>query len=297
MENITQNSIMSQNNECMHNFQKNILYKILKSTLDKFDNILPHLYFSSIFLGKDYIDDVKYNEKDNPEDFDKVYCKYIKGAAMRFSYPYGTIQHHEKNSILFEFIGYKFIMKENIIPFSMMTNTFGNTDEERIEKAKVKVKRSNGKIQNALLDISHGFEIQKEKNRILVRVNFYPDENEGDEPIHYTITEHSKNNKSIKIKNTYPNQVLNKGVSLSDFLKVNPDFKFHVSVPSPIAEYKKIYDNYISGNTDMEDMYDCLNLYYKLELQKYFQMVHEIFSEDIKNAFQYDIYSHNSMLL
>lgn len=275
---------MTQNNK------KNILYEKIKSTLERFDNILPLVYFSSIFLGRDYIDDVYYNEKDNPEDFDKVYCKYINGSTMRFSYPYGTIQLHEKNSILFEYIGFKFIMEQNIIPFTMMPKTFGATDEERIEKAKVKVKRSNGKIQHALLDISHGFEIKKEKNTIIVKVLFYSDEKEGEEPIHYTITEYSPNNKSIRIDHSYPNEVLNKGVSLSDFLEVNPGFKFHVSVPSPIEEHEKIYDKYIYGDNILEEKYDCLNLYYKYQLEAYFQNVHEIFTQEMKEIFQYDVY-------
>lgn len=288
MENHTQNSNMTQNIE-------NIISKILRPTLDKFDNIFLHLYFSSIFLGRDYIDDVTYNEKDNPEDFNNVYCNYINGSSMRFEYPYGTIQFHKKNMILFQYIGFKFIIEQNIIPFSMMPNTFGHTDEERIEMAKVKVKRSNGKIQNALLDISHGFEIQKEKNRILVKVLFYPDETKHDERIHYTIHECSPNNKNIKIDHTYPNEVLNKGVPLRDFLEVNPDFKFHVSVQNPLEEYKEIYDEYIYGDNILEEKYDCLNLYYKYQLEAYFQNVHEIFTEEMKEIFQYDVYSHTLM--
>jgi hypothetical protein len=264
--------------------------KRLKPILDRFDKVLPQIYFSSIKLGYDYIDKKTYSDEDNPQEYDKVYCKYITGSSMRFDYPYGTVQFHIKNSILYEYIGYKFITEEMIVPFTMMPTTFGTTDEERIENAKVKVKRSNGKIQNALIDITQGFEIQKEKNRIMVKLLFYPDEKEQDEPIHYTITNYSPNNNRINIDHTYPNEVLNKYVSLSDFLEVNPDFKFVVNVPNPIEEHKKIYNDYISGNADMEEMYDCLNRYYNFVLHKYFQMVNKYFSEDTKNAFQYTIY-------
>lgn len=264
--------------------------KRLKPILDRFDKVLPQIYFSSIKLGYDYIDEKTYSDEDNPQEYDKVYCKYITGSSMRFDYPYGTVQFHIKNSILYEYIGYKFITEEMIVPFTMMPTTFGTTDEERIENAKVKVKRSNGKIQNALIDITQGFEIQKEKNRIMVKLLFYPDEKEQDEPIHYTITNYSPNNNRINIDHTYPNEVLNKYVSLSDFLEVNPDFKFVVNVPNPIEEHKKIYNDYISGNADMEEMYDCLNRYYNFVLHKYFQMVNKYFSEDTKNAFQYTIY-------
>ena len=128
--------------------------KRLKPILDRFDKVLPQIYFSSIKLGYDYIDEKTYSDEDNPQEYDKVYCKYITGSSMRFDYPYGTVQFHIKNSILYEYIGYKFITEEMIVPFTMMPTTFGTTDEERIENAKVKVKRSNGKIQNALIDIT-----------------------------------------------------------------------------------------------------------------------------------------------
>lgn len=273
-----------------------ILSAFLSSTNEMISDSIARIYFSSILLGHDYFDNITYSKDEFPDDYDKVYCNYIKGSTMRFNYPYGTLQFHEKNSILFEYTGFKFIMEENIIPFSMMPNTFGTTDEEQIEKAKVKVKRSDGTIQNALLDINDGLVIQKEKNRILVKVQFYLNENEDDEPIHYTIHEYGPNNKSIRINFTKSqNKIMNKYVDLDSFLEVNSDFKFYVSVSNPLTEHEKIYDDYICDNTNMEDMYDCLNLYYKFELQKYFQMVHEICYEDTKNAFQYDIYSHNPM--
>ena len=273
-----------------------ILSAFLSSTNEKITYSIAHLYFSSILLGHDYFDNITYSKDENPDDYNKVYCNRIKGYTMRFYYPYGTLQIHEKNLILFEYAGYKFIINESIIPFIMMPNTFGTTDEEQIEKAKVKVKRSDGTIQNALLDINDGLVIQEETNKILVKVLFYLNEKEGDEPIHYTVHEYEPNNKSIRINFTKSqNEIMHKYVDLDSFLEVNPDFKFHVSVSNPLTEHKKIYDEYICDNTDMKDMYDCLNLYYKFELQKYFQMVHDMFSEDTKSAFQYDIYSHNPM--
>jgi hypothetical protein len=286
MENTTgqkQFSTMYIDDEC---YNKN-----LKTMLTRFDKVLPQIYFASIKLGHDYIDGTTYLDEDNPHEYNNVYCKCIAGSSMRFNFPYGTVQFHIKNSILYEYIGYKFIINEVIIPFTMMPNTFGTTDEERIEKSKVKVKRSNGKIQNALIDFTQGFEIQKEKNRIMVKLLFYPDEKEQDEPIHYTITNYSPNNNRINIDHTYPNEVLNKYVSLSDFLEVNPDFKFIVDVPNPHEEYKNIYDDYIAGNASMENMYESLNLYYKFKLQDYFQSVHDIFTRETKHAFQYNIYS------
>ena len=255
----------------------------LEKTNENLRKTLGHLYFSSIRLGRDYFDETIY-EKEDIVNFDKVYYKFILGAAMKFDRPYGSIQFHEKNSILFDYAGFRFIIDETIIPFSLMTNTFGLSDEERIEKAKVKIRRSNGTIQDGLLDINDGLHVQFEKNRILIKVMFLEDENK---PINYTITTRSDNSKYISINDNI--NILNKGVDLNDFIVINPDFKFNIIVESPLITNKQIYNEYILGDEYNENIYNGLNTYYKYELEKYFKKCSEQITN--KNAFKYQVYT------
>jgi len=257
----------------------------LEKTNEKISKTLGHLYFSSIMLGRDYFDETIY-EKEDVVNFDRVYYKYILGAAMKFNRPYGSIQFHEKNSILFDYAGFRFIMDESIIPFSLMTKTFGHSDEERIKKAKVKIRRSSGKIQDGLLDINNGLHVQFEKNRILIKVMFFEDEKK---PINYTITKSNDITNFITVNDN--NKILNKGLDLDEFIKINPNFKFIINVESPLTCNKQIYNEFILGDEYSENIYNCLNTYYKYELEKYFKTCVNRFDDVVMESLTYEVYS------
>ena len=267
-----------------------VLSQIVEPSLERIKSAIPSLFFSSIRVGYDQFDETFYVQ--GGEEFENMRIGFIKGHSVLFEYPYGTLQYHKKNSILFDYTGFQFIMNEKIIPFSMMTN-FGNTTDEKFENAKVKVKRSSGKIQNALIDLSNGIIVKNDNKQILIKLCFFMNEKDDEEPIHYRkCGDLGAENGIIDNVNGVP--VASKVIPLDEFFELNPDFKFEINVEDPHTEHEEVYKNYIEGNEEKENIYDCLNLYYKFKLQEYFYMCQSQLNYFDAKKFSFKIYSHSS---
>lgn len=271
-----------------------VLCSIVKPTLESIQDAVSTLYYSSRMIGRDTFDGEIYKRDDETGEIEDFFHGFVKGHSVIFNYPYGTVQFHEKNHILFEYTGLQFIMRENIIPFEMINN-FGKPTQERIEMAKVKVKRSNGTIQSALIDLSGGLIIQKEKKRILINLNFYQTETEEDEPIQYKeFTYKTSKSSTLYIDDDGTRLIAQKHVTLNEFFKTNPEFKFMINVENPLKTQENIYKKYVEGNEELEDTYDCLNLYYKFKMQEYLQECQSLLDSFNKTKFDYNVYSHPS---
>jgi len=280
-------SVSASTHHILRNYD--VLSQIVERSLESIKFAYPSLFFSSIRIGYDQFDEKLYEEGES--EFDNMRIGFIKGHLMLFEYPYGTLQYHKKNSILFDYTGFEFIMNEKIIPFSMMTN-FGITIEEKFENAKVKIKRSSGKIQNALIDLSSGLVVKNDKKQIYIKLSFFINEKDDEEPIHYMkCRELEAENGIIDNVNYIP--IANKHVLLDEFFELNPEFKFEINVENPHIQNEEVYKNYIEGNEQKKDIYDCLNLYYKFKLQEYFDMCHSQLSYFDAKKFSFSIYSHS----
>jgi len=236
---------------------------------------------------------------------ENIACKYedvrwfkVPGTSMVSTgnmHPnlFGGIQTHVKNIPLIDYIGFEYVINKKFVPYIMMPKTFGINNEDWSEKSRVFVKRANGKIQNAVLDINGGLII--ENDRIILKVQYSEIENVGDEPIHYITREFGPNDKTTSIVSEY--RIMEKYITIGDFLKLNPGFKFHICVIDPLKNaniVKYVPKEHLWGDDDIIDKYHCLNLYFRFQLIEYFKMVHNIFSEETKDAFQYDIYTQSS---
>ena len=156
------------------------LFELIAPTLGSIKSSIYELYICSVRIGRDCFDDVVY-PKDS-EDARKIRTGFIMGRTMCFDFPYGSLQFHEKHSLLFEYTGFEFVMQEKILPFTLMSN-IGDTWDNRLIDAMVKVRRSSGKIQSALLFPDSGLKYDR-KHGWLVTIQFSMI-GEGMEPIHY----------------------------------------------------------------------------------------------------------------
>lgn len=256
------------------------LLEIIAPTLGSIKSALNELYFSSVRIGRDCFDG-KFYSKDSDEG-KKIRTGFVLGRSMCFDFPHGSLQFHKKHSLLFTYSGFEFIMQEKIIPFSIMANN-EDTWDNRLLDAMVKVRRSSGKVQSALLFPDSGLKYNREHGWI-VKIQFFMI-GEGMEPIHYV----NYPNRLI-VSNPEDLEVAHKWVPLSEFLDVNPGFRFDFRVKDPLVKHEDLYDEYVRGDADAEALYNSLSRYYSLQLQSYFEGIRTEMGDAVADKVSFSVY-------
>lgn len=210
-----------------------------------------------VFYKKDAFDQKTYDEP--------LLTSRILGAAMLFEPNFGWLIFHEKHKLLFKYAGLEFIMKKKILPFSLMSNA-KKTWKEQLIRAQVKIRRTSGKIQSALLYPDQGLILYPKKGQLLVKVQYFLHADE--EGIRYMEDDYL-----INVFNPKDHIIAHKHIPVEELLKANPDLRFDFTFLNPLDD--NVYEKYIKDN-DEEVLYKSLNEMYSRNLQKFVEIIHEV---------------------
>ena len=161
------------NNEIMvgHSNISNIIadrtYEVINFTsyneiIEKIQNIIFSMCFTSRYVGMDMYDNKIYNNYD--KDFKQI---YIYGIQNIYDVPAGVIFYNKSNELLFQCTNIEFMMSEFIIPFN-----FTNISTKKTYS----VKRSSGDIQDTCLLKNGGIFLKDKKLRIINNFSSNKDE-------------------------------------------------------------------------------------------------------------------------
>ena len=181
-------NIITQRNTDVINFTS------YEQIIEKIQNIIFSMCFTSRYIGMDMYDNKKYNEYE--KDFKNI---YIYGIQNLYDIPAGIVFYHESNELLFQCTNIEFMISEFIIPFK-----FTNIPSNKIYL----VKRSNGYIQDTCLLKNGGIFLKDDILRI---------------------TNNFSSNKDEKLNPGILNN-FQKAVYLDEFLKLN-NLIFKLNVP------------------------------------------------------------------
>jgi hypothetical protein len=219
---------------------------------------LGDLGSSFVFYRKDAFDQKTYDEP--------LLTGRILGAAMRYGPNFGRLIFHEKHELLFKYAGLEFIMKNDFLPFSLMSN-IKETWREQLIRAEVRIRRTSGKIQSALLYPDQGLVLDPIQGRLLVKVQYFFDADE--EGIRY-----KEHDYLMDVFNPKGFGLAYKHIDLVTLLKDNPHLRFDFTVPNP--QDHPVYEKYIKGNDEEEVLYKSLNEMYNRKLQNFVDRIHSV---------------------
>jgi len=165
-----------------------------KEIIEKIQNIIFSMCFTSRCIGMDMYDHKVYNNYDT--DFKQV---YIYGIQNMYDVPAGIVFYHTSNELLFQCTNIEFMITEFIIPFK-----FTNISTKKIYL----VKRSSGDIQDTCLLKNGGIFLKEDILRI---------------------TNNFSSSKDEKLNPGVLND-FQKAVFLDNFLQLN-DLKLEINLP------------------------------------------------------------------
>ena len=131
-------------------------FNSLNEVIEKINQILYGMCFTSRYCGMDMYTNKYYNVKDG--DF---YNKYVYGIQQIYNIPGGIVMFHKSTELLFQCTNIEFMITENIIPFQ-----YTNIDNYKTYL----VKRTSGEIQNACILNNGGLFLKN--NNFMISNNF-----------------------------------------------------------------------------------------------------------------------------
>ena len=204
---------------------------------------------SLLSMGKCYLSDNTYDIEDKSLINGIIY-------GTRLGCPYNSIQYHETQEWKFRCMQVLYNIYENIIPHSL------HNLNHNLPKV-IKIKRSSGKIQDALTTLNDfGVRIHKSLTRndevpyLYVGVHFYED---------YTEIPEDK----IELL-THSRYYTFKEIPLQELVKINPELKTH---GFRIKAHKVKYP---SNRTPIQE--EVINYFNELQEQWLHEKIHEIFN-------------------
>ena len=238
----------------------NIKNETQNELIDKIRSVDAMMCFSCRAIDKCMYDQVSSKEKED----ENVYQRYLKGYTM--IYPEytgrGCIIYNKKNELLTYFNDLEFMISNGVIPYAYICK---NRDERAKMFSNLNVKRSDGSTNKAILSLDNGLIVQKNKNKILLRIQY----NNKD----YDNMDMAYKLKSYGDYTTWmePYTEMFKHITIEDFIKANPSFCFDFRIDNPLTTHQEIYDKYVKGDEELEKQYEELNSYYYQKITKFFQ--------------------------
>lgn len=223
--------------------------------IDKVLSVNAQLGFSCRAITEDMYDRCNYDEYD--KDLKEMYV-----SGYQCCYDYGTgrgcILYHNRNSLLPLYNNFEFMISDGILSYDFIY-------EDRDSRAKlfseINVPRTDGTTQKGVIGLDQGLIIKN--NKIYIKLFFNTNlKNE---------MKYNKRSYSDYTDWVEPYTDKHKYITVQDFLKINPGFRFDIKIKNPLTENKEIYDTYVKGNEKLEEEYKELNYYYLQKINKFFE--------------------------